>query len=126
PIKAAGAGRVIKSAYNKYNGNYVFIKHNDTYTTKYLHLNKRKVKQGQYIKQGETIGTLGGTGRVTGPHLHYEFIVNGVHRNPRTVKLPKAKPIAQKERLQFDKLSQSLMASIESKKQSRFARENTN
>ncbi|MGI2257822.1 peptidoglycan DD-metalloendopeptidase family protein [Shewanella sp. GXUN23E] len=126
PIKAAGAGRVIESAYNKYNGNYVFIKHNDTYTTKYLHLNKRKVKQGQYIKQGETIGTLGGTGRVTGPHLHYEFIVNGVHRNPRTVKLPKAEPIAQKERPQFDKLSQSLMAKIESEKQSSFARESTN
>lgn len=123
PIKAAGAGRVIKSAYNKYNGNYVFIKHNDTYTTKYLHLNKRKVKQGDYVKQGQTIGTLGATGRVTGAHLHYEFIVNGVHRNPRTVKLPKADPIAKKERTAFNKLSQELMAKIEAEKQVRYARE---
>ncbi|MCL1036952.1 peptidoglycan DD-metalloendopeptidase family protein [Shewanella submarina] len=123
PIKAAGAGRVIKSSYNKYNGNYVFIKHNDTYTTKYLHLNKRKVKQGDNVKQGQTIGTLGATGRVTGAHLHYEFIVNGVHRNPRTVKLPKADPIAKKERAAFAKLSETLMAKIESEKQVQYARE---
>ncbi|MDR8524816.1 peptidoglycan DD-metalloendopeptidase family protein [Shewanella fidelis] len=117
PIKAAGNGRVIKSSYNQYNGNYVFIKHNDTYTTKYLHLTKRKVKTGQSVKQGQIIGTLGSTGRVTGPHLHYEFIVNGVHRNPRTVKLPKSDPIAKKEKAQFAQLSKTMMAELAQHKQ---------
>ncbi|QYK00683.1 peptidoglycan DD-metalloendopeptidase family protein [Shewanella psychrotolerans] len=121
PIKAAGKGRVIKSGYNQYNGNYVFIKHNETYTTKYLHLKKRKVKQGQTVKQGQVIGTLGSTGRVTGAHLHYEFIVNGVHRNPRTVKLPQSLPIDKKEKQQFLALSQQLMAKLEQQQQIQLA-----
>ncbi|MCL1044000.1 peptidoglycan DD-metalloendopeptidase family protein [Shewanella electrodiphila] len=124
PIKAAGRGKVVEASYNKYNGNYVFIKHNDTYTTKYLHLNKRKVKRGDTVKQGEIIGTLGKTGRVTGAHLHYEFIVNGVHRNPRTIKLPKSQPIDKKEKSQFAVLSKQLMAKIEQNKQRHYA--NTN
>jgi murein DD-endopeptidase MepM/ murein hydrolase activator NlpD len=93
PIWAAGDGVVLKSSYNRFNGNYVFIKHSNTYVTKYLHLTRRKVKTGQRVKQGQTIGTLGGTGRVTGPHLHYEFLVHGVHKNPRTVKLPQSKSL---------------------------------
>ena len=117
PIKSAGRGKVIASSYNKYNGNYVFIKHNDTYTTKYLHLKKRKVKRGQTVKQGQVIGTLGSTGRVTGAHLHYEFIVNGVHRNPRTVKLPKSNPIAKKDKNVFLANSSRIMAELEHKKQ---------
>ena len=121
PIKAAGRGKVIEASYNKYNGNYVFIKHNDTYTTKYLHLNKRKVKRGDSVKQGQIIGTLGKTGRVTGAHLHYEFIVNGVHRNPRTIKLPKSQPIDKKEKTRFAALSKQLMAKIEQNKQLHYA-----
>ncbi|GAB1040199.1 peptidoglycan DD-metalloendopeptidase family protein [Shewanella algae] len=117
PIKAAGSGRVVKAGYNQYNGNYVFIKHNETYTTKYLHLNKRKVNQGESVKQGQIIGTLGRTGRVTGAHLHYEFIVNGVHRNPRTVDLPKAEAIAKSERVAFQQLSSQLMATLLRNKQ---------
>ncbi|MFY2507741.1 peptidoglycan DD-metalloendopeptidase family protein [Vibrio pectenicida] len=101
PIWAAGDGIVQKSSYNQFNGNYVFIRHSNTYITKYLHLTKRKVKTGQRVKQGQTIGTLGGTGRVTGPHLHYEFLVNGVHKNPRTVKLPQAKSLRGKDKLTF-------------------------
>jgi murein DD-endopeptidase MepM/ murein hydrolase activator NlpD len=93
PIWAAGDGIVQKSSYNQFNGNYVFIRHSNTYITKYLHLSKRKVKTGDRVKQGQTIGTLGGTGRVTGPHLHYEFLVNGVHKNPRTVTLPQSKSL---------------------------------
>jgi murein DD-endopeptidase MepM/ murein hydrolase activator NlpD len=114
PIKAAGRGKVVEAGYNQYNGNYVFIKHNDTYTTKYLHLNKRKVKRGDTVKQSQIIGTLGRTGRVTGAHLHYEFIVNGVHRNPRTINLPKSEPIARSEKTQFDALSKQLMAKLKS------------
>ncbi|MCT7941103.1 peptidoglycan DD-metalloendopeptidase family protein [Shewanella holmiensis] len=114
PIKAAGGGKVIESSYNQYNGNYVFIKHNDTYTTKYLHLTKRSVKRGDTVKQGQIIGTLGRTGRVTGAHLHYEFIVNGVHRNPRTIDLPKSLPINRSEKAKFDGLSKQLMAQLKS------------
>lgn len=121
PIKAAGSGRVIESGYNQFSGNYVFIKHNDTYTTKYLHLTKRNVSKGANVKQGQIIGTLGKTGRVTGAHLHYEFIVNGVHRNPRTITLPKAESIARKEKPQFDALSRQLMATISQNKQTQLA-----
>jgi murein DD-endopeptidase MepM/ murein hydrolase activator NlpD len=121
PIKSAGSGKVIEAGYNQYNGNYVFIRHNGTYTTKYLHLNKRKVKKGDSVKQGQIIGTLGKTGRVTGAHLHYEFIVNGVHRNPRTVNLPKAESIGKKELGKFSRISKDLMAKIAFNKQQQLA-----
>ncbi|MGL6314666.1 peptidoglycan DD-metalloendopeptidase family protein [Vibrio sp. WXL103] len=101
PIWAAGDGVVEKSDYNKFNGHYVFIRHTRTYMTKYLHLAKRSVKTGQRVKQGQTIGTLGGTGRVTGPHLHYEFLVNGVHKNPRTVDLPLSPSLKGQAKSQF-------------------------
>ncbi|WP_111977986.1 peptidoglycan DD-metalloendopeptidase family protein [Algibacillus agarilyticus] len=101
PVSASGSGKVIKSGYSNLNGNYVFIQHGENYTTKYLHLHRRYVKKGDKVKQGQKIGTVGSTGRVTGPHLHYEFLVDGIHRNPKTVKLPKATPIATHERDKF-------------------------
>jgi murein DD-endopeptidase MepM/ murein hydrolase activator NlpD len=95
PVFAVGDGRVQRAGYSRANGNYVFISHGEAYVTKYLHLNKRNVKQGQRVSQSQVIGTVGSTGAATGPHLHYEFLVNGVHRNPRTIhkKLPKAKSL---------------------------------
>ncbi|WP_163932005.1 peptidoglycan DD-metalloendopeptidase family protein [Paraferrimonas sp. SM1919] len=116
PVYAAGAGRVTQAGYSKYNGNYIFIKHPNNYITKYLHLNKRKVRKGKSVKQGDIIGTVGRTGRVTGAHLHYEFIVNGVHRNPRTVKMPKPKPINASEKANFTTIANELMAQINTKK----------
>ena len=101
PVYAAGAGKVIEAGYSKANGNYVFLQHGQTYVTKYLHLNKKKVRKGQAVKQKQLIGTVGSTGYSTGPHLHYEFLVNGVHRNPRTVKLPPAKRIVTSEKIAF-------------------------
>jgi murein DD-endopeptidase MepM/ murein hydrolase activator NlpD len=101
PVMAAGDGKVIKSAYDKYNGHHVFIKHGEKYTTKYLHFRKRAVKVGDTVKQGQTVGYLGSTGLASGPHVHYEFLVDGVHRNPRTVQLPKALPIAKEEKARF-------------------------
>lgn len=103
PVYAAGDGRVIEAGYTRANGNYLFVKHGERYITKYLHLNKRKVKRGQRVSQSEVIGTVGSTGAATGPHLHYEFLVNGVHRNPRTIhkELPKAKSLAAGELERF-------------------------
>ncbi len=93
PVYAAGGGKVIKSAYDKFNGHHVFIQHPGSIVTKYLHFTKRNVKNGQAVKQGQVIGYVGSTGMSTAPHLHYEFVVNGVHRDPRTVPLPKAEPL---------------------------------
>lgn len=118
PIFAAGDGRVVAAGYSKANGNYVFIQHGQRFTTKYLHLNKRKVKKGRSVKQRQVIGTVGSTGYATGPHLHYEFLVNGVHRNPRTVALPQAKPIPEQERVKFEKDTAPLMMQLASYQQS--------
>jgi len=101
PVFSAGDGKVTETGYSKANGNYVFVQHGQTYVTKYLHLNKKKVRRGQTVKQRQVIGTVGSTGYATGPHLHYEFLVNGVHRNPRTVKLPQANPISATELAAF-------------------------
>jgi murein DD-endopeptidase MepM/ murein hydrolase activator NlpD len=103
PVFAAGDGRVIKAGYSRANGNYVFIQHGEQYVTRYLHLHKRKVKQGQRVAQSQVIGTVGSTGAATGPHLHYEFLMNGVHRNPRTIhkQLPKAKTLPKSEMAAF-------------------------
>jgi len=101
PVFSAGDGKVTATGYSKANGNYVFVQHGQTYMTKYLHLNKKKVLKGQAVKQRQIIGTVGSTGYATGPHLHYEFLVNGVHRNPRTVKLPQANPISATELAAF-------------------------
>ncbi|MGJ8687735.1 MAG: M23 family metallopeptidase, partial [Spongiibacteraceae bacterium] len=96
PVYAAGDGRVMKAGYSKANGNYVFLKHGESYVTKYLHLHKRAVAQGARVRQREVIGWVGSTGYATGPHLHYEFLVNGVHRNPATIvkKLPPPKRVS--------------------------------
>ena len=101
PVMAAGDGKVIRSGYDKYNGHHVFLEHGGGITTKYIHFSKRKVKKGQRVKQGQVIGLVGATGLAAGPHLHYEFLVNGVHKNPRTVSLPKANPIAKSEKAEF-------------------------
>ncbi len=95
PVYAAGDGRVIESGYKGTNGNYVYIKHSDQHVTHYLHLNKRMVKEGDRVTQSQVIGTVGSTGAATGPHLHYEFLVDGVHKDPRTIAktLPKASTI---------------------------------
>jgi len=112
PVKAAGDGKVIVSAYSKYNGHHVFVQHGQKYVTKYLHFTKRKVRRGQKVKQGQIIGYVGATGLAQAPHLHYEFLVNGVHRNPRTIKLPDAKPINRKEKTQFLNKTRALVEQL--------------
>ncbi|MEP1448120.1 MAG: peptidoglycan DD-metalloendopeptidase family protein [Paraglaciecola sp.] len=116
PVIAAGDGKVIKSSYDKYNGHHVFIQHGEKYVTKYLHFTKRKVKKGQTVKQGQLIGTVGSTGLASGPHLHYEFLVDGVHRNPRTVDLPKAQPIENKEKQKFIDIAKNRLQQLNNNK----------
>jgi murein DD-endopeptidase MepM/ murein hydrolase activator NlpD len=112
PVYAAGDGTVIRSAYSAANGNHVFIKHSGSIETRYLHFTKRMVKQGQKVKQGQTIGTVGSTGLATGPHLHYEFVVNGAHRNPRTVPLPKVEPLKGQSLLAFQANAAPLLTQL--------------
>jgi len=84
----------VKSSYTRGNGNYVTIKHNATYSTQYLHMKKRGVKVGQFVKQGDYIGLVGMTGNTSGPHVCYRFWKNGKQVDPLRQKLPEAKPIS--------------------------------
>lgn len=121
PVVAAGNGKVTHSTYNKYNGNYVFIQHGNGIVTKYLHFSKRNVKKGQRVKQGDVIGYVGSTGMSEASHLHYEFLLNGVHRNPRTVKLPDAKPINKKYAAEFSALSSQRLMELSGSRQALLA-----
>jgi murein DD-endopeptidase MepM/ murein hydrolase activator NlpD len=113
PVWAAGDGRVIRSAYNNANGNYVFIQHGNNVVTRYLHLSRRDVREGDRVRQGQTIGAVGATGMATGPHLHYEFLVHGTHRNPRTVDLPPAEPLPDSLREEFNRAGRPLLARLD-------------
>lgn len=103
PIRASGDGRVefvgVRGGY----GNTIMLRHGQAYTTLYAHLSRfaRGIRTGTRVKQGQIIGYVGMTGLASGPHLHYEFQVNGVHRDPLTVALPKADGIPEGERRRF-------------------------
>lgn len=115
PIYAAGDGKVIHRGKKGGYGNCVIIKHGQQYSTLYAHMSRfnSKVRNGSRVKQGQIIGYVGATGWATGPHLHYEFRVNGVHRNPLTVKLPSAQPLAKEYREDFAQVSAPLMAQLD-------------
>lgn len=112
PVYTAGDGKVIRSAYSKYNGHHVFVQHANNIVTKYLHFTKRTVKKGQRVKQGQVIGYVGATGLAQAPHLHYEFLLNGVHRNPRTVALPKADPLGKTRMAEFQQKVAPLISQL--------------
>jgi murein DD-endopeptidase MepM/ murein hydrolase activator NlpD len=118
PILAAGDGKVTKASRTQANGNYVVIQHGEQFVTKYLHLSKfgRGIKAGKRVEQGQIIGYVGATGWATAPHLHYEFLVNGVHKNPRTVSLPNAAPIPNKEMPFFKAHTQQYAALLDNYK----------
>ena len=93
PIVSTANGTVIASSYTSGNGNYVKVQHNSKYTTQYLHMTKRNVKNGQRVKQGDVIGFVGSTGLATGPHVCYRFWVNGKQVDPYRQNLPSAEHI---------------------------------
>jgi murein DD-endopeptidase MepM/ murein hydrolase activator NlpD len=103
PIKAAGDGKVIFRGTKSGYGRVVILQHGGNITTLYAHMSgyAAKATLGSRVRQGQTIGYVGMTGLATANHLHYEYRLNGVHRNPRTVSLPDAEPIADKYREQF-------------------------
>ena len=104
PIMASGNGVIKKAGWCGGGGNCVVIKHNSTYQTVYAHMSKfaKGIRKGSRVKQGQTIGYVGSTGKSTGPHLHYEVIVNGKRINSQTLKLPSGKILKGEERKIFE------------------------
>ena len=124
PVKATGNGTVTYVGTKGGYGRTVIIKHGGIYQTLYAHMSKyaRGVKRGKRVKQGDTIGYVGSSGLATGPHLHYEFQLNGVHRNPLTVKLPKALRIPEAQMARFRNQTQPLLAQLEQVGTTKFAK----
>lgn len=116
PIMATGDGKVqfvgTKGGY----GRTIILSHGGKYTTLYAHMSRfaKSMKSGKRVNQGDVIGYIGSSGLATGPHLHYEFRVNGVHRNPLTVTLPKAEALPKKYKADFEKKAQPLLAQLDS------------
>ena len=104
PVRASGDGRISTRQFHNGYGNTLILQHGAGYSTLYAHLSKFADRQriGSWVKQGQVIGYVGSTGLSTGPHLHYEFRVNGVHKNPLTVKLPDALPLEKTELPRFN------------------------
>jgi murein DD-endopeptidase MepM/ murein hydrolase activator NlpD len=115
PIKSAGDGKVIFRGTKGGYGRTVIIQHGSQYSTLYAHMHKyaNRTQKGARVKQGQIIGYVGKSGLATGPHLHYEFRVNGVHRNPLTVKLPDAQPLPETELIRFHSKTQTQFALLD-------------
>ncbi len=118
PIKTTGDGKIVYRGRKGGYGRVVIVQHGQKYSSLYAHMSnyKRGQKVGNRVKQGQIIGYVGKSGLATGPHLHYEFRVNGVHRNPLTVKLPHANPIEKSLLAEFKLQTQPLLAQLNSAK----------
>ena len=126
PIKAAGDGKISFRGRKGGYGRVVIIQHGGRYSTLYAHMHrfKKGMYVGKRVKQGQIIGYVGSSGRATGPHLHYEFRVNGTHRNPLTVKLPDAAPIRREYRQDFELQTRSLLSQLDTHARTRVALNN--
>lgn len=115
PIKATGDGRVVSAGRKGGYGNTLVIKHGKRYKTLYAHMQgfAKGIRSGSTVKQGQIIGYIGTTGLSTGPHLHYEFLVNGTHVDPLSHKLPAADPIDPSEKQRFVEYSKPLLAKLD-------------
>ncbi len=114
PVMATGDGTVITATRNKANGKYVKIRHNNGYISYYLHLSRfgPGVKSGVKVKQGQVIGYVGSTGYATGPHLDYRVNTNGRFVNPRSLKLPPAKPVTDENMIAFFELRERFIVAL--------------
>lgn len=123
PIKAAGDGKVIFRGQKGGYGNAVLLQHGGNITTLYGHMSRfaSDAQAGARVRQGQTIGFVGQTGYATGPHLHYEYQLNGMHRNPRTVPLPEAEPISGQYREAFLSASGPLLTRLDVVKRTQLA-----
>ena len=115
PIRATGSGHVAFVGRKGGYGKTVVLAHGNGYTTLYAHLSRyaKGARKGKQVQQGQLIGYVGSTGIATGPHLHYEFRINGVHRDPLTVELPRATPLDKKEMKRFRRTIGPLVARID-------------
>ena len=116
PIYATADGSVIQAGTNGGYGKTVTLRHAGRFTTLYAHMTKfgDGIRKGSIVKQGDIIGYVGSTGLATGPHLHYEFRVDGVHQDPLSFKTPKASSIAETDRAEFDKFAKERIALLDS------------
>lgn len=123
PIKASGDGKVIFRGVKGGYGNAVILQHGGNITTLYAHMSgfAKSARVGQRVTQGQTIGFVGRTGLATASHLHYEYRLNGVHRNPRTVKLPQAEPIKDEHMPHFRATAEPILDELLQYKQTRLA-----
>jgi murein DD-endopeptidase MepM/ murein hydrolase activator NlpD len=115
PILSVGNGTVVEARYSQFNGNYVKVKHNDTYATQYLHMSKiaKGMKPGKKITQGQTIGYVGSTGLASGPHVCFRFWKNGKQTDPNSVKAVFTTPIPKSKLQAFNKLKQEMMGELD-------------
>lgn len=104
PIRTVGDGKIIAVSYSKNNGNYVKIRHNSVYTTMYLHMSKfgKGIRKGTMVKQGQIIGYVGRTGLATGPHLHFNFYLNGSPVDPLKIEIPPSHPVKENLREKYN------------------------
>ena len=114
-VKASGDGKVVFAGRKGGYGRTIILRHGSTYTTLYAHLSRfsKGIRSGKRVVQGQTIGYVGSTGLATGPHLHYEFRVRGVHRDPLKVKLPQAAPLAEGYVADFREKARPLLAKLD-------------
>jgi murein DD-endopeptidase MepM/ murein hydrolase activator NlpD len=115
PIRSVGDGIVLEAQYKSNNGNYVKIRHNNTYTTQYLHMSRigQGIRPGTRVRQGQTIGYVGSTGLATGPHLCYRFWKNGRQVDALKVELPPSQPIKSEFMDAFDRVKAELTTKLE-------------
>ena len=114
PIRATADGKIVSAGTKGGYGKAVVLRHAGRFTTLYGHMNgfAKEVKSGRRVKQGDVIGYIGSTGLATGPHLHYEFRLDGVHRNPLTYKTPKAGSIDEEFKSEFAQQTNQWLAEL--------------
>jgi len=127
PIKATGDGKIVFRGRKGGYGNTIIIQHGGRYSTLYAHMSRfaRSLRTGRRVRQGQVIGYVGSTGLATGPHLHYEFRINGAHHNPLTVRLPDASPLPRKYRRNFKASTAPYLAQLDLLKRNMLAMKNT-